>query len=75
MASKIPSTKHSNGTQMQSIGLGTYTSLGGDCERSVKHAIDVGYRHFDTAYFYENENEVGKAIRDKISEGVIKRED
>lgn len=41
----------------------------------MKHAIDVGYRHFDTAYFYENEGEVGQAIRDKISEGVIKREE
>lgn len=50
-------------------------SLGGDCELSVKHAIDVGYRHFDTAYFYENEGEVGQAIRDKITEGTIKRED
>lgn len=50
-------------------------SLGGDCERAVRDAIDAGYRHIDTAYFYENEHEVGKAVQDKISEGVIKRED
>jgi aldehyde reductase len=41
----------------------------------LKDAIDVGFRHIDGAMYYENEAEVGAAIRDKISEGVIKRED
>jgi aldehyde reductase len=44
-------------------------------EKVVKEAIDAGYRHFDTALFYKNEKEVGAAIRAKISEGVIRRED
>lgn len=42
---------------------------------SVKMAIDTGYRHFDGAYIYKNEHEVGQAIREKIAEGKVQRED
>lgn len=41
----------------------------------MKYAIDAGYRHIDTAYLYQNEKEVGKAIRDKINEGIVKRDE
>ncbi|XP_026550834.1 3-oxo-5-beta-steroid 4-dehydrogenase [Notechis scutatus] len=61
------------------IGLGTSTGMEktpkGTCAESVKTAIDVGYRHFDGAFVYHNEDEVGQAIREKIAEGKIKRED
>lgn len=50
-------------------------SLGGEAGAATLHAIDVGYRHFDTACLYENEKEVGEAVQQKIKEGVVKRED
>jgi len=76
MAPKLaPTIRLNNGFEMPVIGLGTYESKENDCELAVKHAIDVGYRHIDTAYFYQNEAEIGKAIREKIEEGAVTRAD
>ncbi|NXT78817.1 ALDR reductase, partial [Zapornia atra] len=50
-------------------------SLRGAARDAVRFAVDVGYRHFDCAYLYQNEREIGDALRDKIEEGVVRRED
>lgn len=42
---------------------------------AVKEAINVGYRHFDTAQGYGNEEVVGEAIEEKIKEGAVKRQE
>lgn len=47
----------------------------GEVGQAVKNAIDVGYRHFDCAMIYANEVEIGRAIREKISNGDVKREE
>ncbi len=54
-----------NGIKMPQFGLGVYLSEeGSECYNAVQTAIDLGYRHFDTASFYQNEKSVGKAIRE-----------
>jgi 2,5-diketo-D-gluconate reductase B len=50
------------GVDVPEIGLGTYRLYGKECKQSVSNAIDIGYRHIDTAQIYKNEKEVGDAI-------------
>lgn len=51
-----------NGVMMPKIGFGVYQISKDECERCVLDALDVGYRHIDTAQSYFNEEEVGSAI-------------
>ena len=52
-----------NGVEMPWVGLGVYKSApGSETETAVRYALDAGYRHVDTASFYENEQSVGVAL-------------
>lgn len=64
------SKKLNNGVMMPVVGLGVYKSGEGTYD-AVKAAIEMGYRHIDTAAFYQNEEAVGAAIKDS---GVAREE-
>lgn len=51
-----------NGVKMPQLGYGVYQIGKQDCERCVSEALEVGYRHVDTAQSYFNEEEVGNAL-------------
>jgi len=51
------------GARMPALGFGTFQLQGKDCQRMVEAALGMGYRHVDTARFYENEPEVGRALQ------------
>jgi diketogulonate reductase-like aldo/keto reductase len=63
--------KMNNGIDIPQFGLGVYLAKGRECKKAVRWALETGYRHIDTAASYNNENEVGKAIRNSD----IKREE
>jgi diketogulonate reductase-like aldo/keto reductase len=54
-----------DGAPMPRLGLGVYQiASGGSCKRAVDYALKIGYHHIDTASFYGNEAEVGRAVRE-----------
>jgi len=58
-------TTLNNGVQMPWLGFGTYrVPEGEETYRSVRHALEAGYRSIDTATLYGNETSVGQAVRD-----------
>ena len=53
-----------HGVQVPRLGFGTFRLPGEDCREGVRDALEIGYRHIDTARGYENEREVGQGIAD-----------
>ncbi|CAN9498680.1 unnamed protein product [Ophioblennius macclurei] len=67
-----------DGRRMPLLGLGTWKSSHlprTSVQGAVETAIAAGYRHIDTAYCYGNEAQIGKALRAKMEQGVVRRED
>jgi len=59
-------------TQIPALGLGTYKLTGRAGEKEILRALQLGYRHIDTAEMYGNEEEVGNAVKQSgIARGEI----
>ena len=61
--SEIPTYTLNDGTTLPAIGFGTYPLKGEDGTAAIVSALEAGYRLLDTAVNYENETEVGEALR------------
>nr|XP_042705197.1 aldo-keto reductase family 1 member C3-like isoform X4 [Chrysemys picta bellii] len=70
--------KMNDGNKIPALGFGTYCPddvQKSKCEEATKVAIEVGFRHIDGAFVYGIEEEVGRAVHEKIADGTVKRED
>jgi 2,5-diketo-D-gluconate reductase A len=58
----VPTITLNDGTTIPQLGFGVFLVPPEETQRTVEHALEVGYRHLDTAQMYGNEAEVGAAI-------------
>jgi 2,5-diketo-D-gluconate reductase A len=61
---EIPEVELGNGVAIPVVGFGTWQIQGQQAYDAIRHALQAGYRHIDTATIYGNEAEVGRAIVD-----------
>ena len=59
----IPNIELNDGHSIPQLGFGVFQIDPAETERAVRVALEVGYRHIDTAEMYGNERGVGEAIR------------
>lgn len=71
----VPVTTLNDERSLPLLGLGTYKLKDEECERAIRAAIEIGYRKFDTATLYENEEAVGKALNDAMRAGDVTRDE
>ncbi len=65
--------KLNDGHSIPILGFGTYKMPGTEAEKPTLYALKTGYRHIDTAALYENEAEVGRAVREAEKKLGVKR--
>lgn len=65
----------SSGQRFPLLGLGTWKSPENELYTAIRKAIEIGYRHIDCAPIYFNEPTIGKALKDAIKAGDVRREE
>jgi 2,5-diketo-D-gluconate reductase A len=83
----VPTIHLNNGVEIPQLGFGVYQIAPEDTVEATRTALEVGYRHIDTAEMYGNEKEVGQAVREsgvdrsevfvtsKLNNGFHRRDD
>lgn len=69
----LPALPSAPAISMPLLGLGTWQLNGPECEDAVYLAIQLGYRHIDSAEAYGNEEDVGRAVQRAIADGLVTR--
>src|SRR5665213_1775105 len=63
MTNSVPQSQLNSGTSIPQLGFGVFLVDPDDTQRVVEDALESGYRHIDTATGYNNETEVGAALK------------
>lgn len=63
MQNLVPNFTLNNGREIPILGYGTWDIRGKEGFRAIENALEVGYRHIDSAQYYRNEDIVGEAVR------------
>lgn len=71
----VPKITLNSGYEMPILGLGTYSLRGETCKKAVRSALEQGVTLIDTAFMYDNEKEVGEAIREFVKVSGVHREE
>ena len=71
MTNDVPQITLNSGTSIPQLGFGVFKVDPAEAQRVVEDALAVGYRHIDTAALYNNEDEVGAALK---ASGIAREE-
>ena len=61
--------------EIPALGFGTLIADRDETRRATKAAVEAGFRHFDCAERYRNEEQVGAALNEAVADGTVRRED
>ncbi|KAG2332576.1 hypothetical protein Bca4012_017859 [Brassica carinata] len=75
MANAIKVFELNTGAKIPSVGLGTWQASPGVVGDAISTAVKIGYRHIDCAQMYDNEKEIGAALKILFDDDVVKREE
>ena len=71
----VPSLTMNNSLTIPALGYGVFQMTSEQVRTHLRQALELGYRHIDTANAYLNEVAVGQVVSDAIADGLVRRED